>query len=337
MANLRNVMLVAVLAATAIASIAAFLLLGGAPSRLLVDAGLAAALGVIVWVTLSPTIARVDMLVEALRALARGDKHQRVNPDDFAGLADVARALNEVAASMTEGEDPNLGPVRAQPRPGRPPRRENVDDPLLSDHPELGPVRVMKKSEGEKSDKVEKPEKSERPASERPVRAVSDKDEPAPPVTRPATSLSGSEAVGEPRPMRRRDDESAPNSKPNGKPESSPPSDAARDAAARPESKAPGNDTAVDENPRAAASDVRSVEPEIAKIPSRAELEALFQEFVARKKSKDESVVDLDLDAFAQTIQGECERLIAAHHCKGVRFEVAEVDGEVSLRPRLLR
>jgi hypothetical protein len=96
---------------------------------------------------------------------------------------------------------------------------------------------------------------------------------------------------------------------------------------------APTNDTSIDSAPR---SDVKSDEA-IAQVPSRGELETLFQDFVAAKKSHDESVADLDFDAFAQTIQGECERLIVAHQCKGVRFEVTEQDGEVSLRPRLLR
>ena len=70
-------------------------------------------------------------------------------------------------------------------------------------------------------------------------------------------------------------------------------------------------------------------------LPTRAEIEALFREFVDAKKGKEDG--DLDLDAFAQTLLSEGERLIAAHQCKGVRFAVAEQDGEVSLRPRLIR
>src|SRR6185437_5036948 len=75
-------------------------------------------------------------------------------PDDFAGLADVARALNEVAASLTENEDPNLGPVKREPHPTykkRPERPavtpDDAGEAVMSDHPELGPVRMMKKKE----------------------------------------------------------------------------------------------------------------------------------------------------------------------------------------------
>jgi len=97
------------------------------------------------------------------------------------------------------------------------------------------------------------------------------------------------------------------------------------------------NDTAVD-GPRAASDPGgNGSEAPVSVMPTRAELEALFSEFVTAKKGRDESVSDLDLEAFAQTIQGECERLLQAHACKGVRFEVTEQDGEVSLRPRLIR
>lgn len=262
MAKLRTTLLIAVVAATAISAIAGYFVLNGSGGRLLVDAGLAIALAAIVAVMLSPTVNRVDSLVEALRALARGEKHQRVRADEFAGLADVARAMNEVAASLTEGDDPNLGPVRSEPRPGHLPThtvKKQVplpaidDDPEVSAHPEIGPVRVLKKRAG------------------------------------------------------------------------------APDNGERPQTAAPTNDTNVDEKVR---SDIKD---DIAQVPSRAELESLFQEFVAAKKSHEEGVADLDFDAFAQTIQGECERLISAHQCKGVRFEVTMQDGEVSLRPRLLR
>ena len=297
MANLRNAILVAVLAATAIAAIAGTFVVGGPPSRLLVDAGLFAALGIIVFVMLSPTVKRVDALVEALRALARGERQQRVNPDDFAGLGEVARAMNEVAASMTEGEDPNLGPVKSQPHPtfkkrperATPPPRE-LDEPDLSDHPELGRVRVLKKKE--------KP-----------------------------SELTMSEAISEAM-------ATAQAKARNGTPLPAP-------STGRPEKAAPQNDTHVDDVPRDARDSHIHGSDEIgvgqAAVPSRAELEALFQEFVAAKKSHQENVADLDLNAFAQTIEGECERLILAHQCKGVRFEVTMQDGEVSLRPRLLR
>ena len=295
MASLRNAILVAVLAATAIAAIAGYFL-GGPPSRLLVDAGLAIALAIIIVVMLNPTMQRTSLLVEALRALARGDRHQRVNADDFAGLAEVARAMNEVAASLTESEDPNLGPVKSQPHPTfkkkieRPARKEpsvDFDDPEVSNHPELGQVRVMKKREGP----------SETTLGEAISEAIAAKN---------AKNGNGSRP---PSPA-------------------APPIMAAQEA--RPQKAAPHNDTAIDDAPR---SDI-SGEPQ---IPTKNDLESLFQEFVAAKKSHDENVADLDFDAFAQTIQGECERLISAHQCKGVRFEVTMQDGEVSLRPRLLR
>ncbi len=281
MRNLRNAMLIAVVATTAVAAIVGFFL-GGPPTRLLVDAGLAIALAVIVGVMLSPTLACTDSLVEGLRALARGDRHQRLNPDLFAGLGDVARAANEVAASLAEGEDANLGPVKSVPRvktQRRPPSIVN------SEHPEIGTVRKL---------------------------------------ARPETSSAASDApqANKTRVL------------------SAPPEDAAASLSdvlayetRTPATGATGNDTSIDSAPRERADNEHAT----AKVPSLAELEGLFADFVAAKKARGDGVQDLDADAFTQTILGECERLMAAHRCKGVRFEITEQDGEVSLRPRLLR
>ena len=75
-----------------------------------------------------------------------------------------------------------------------------------------------------------------------------------------------------------------------------------------------------------------------AAMPSRDELQRLFDEFRREKRAAGQGdSIDVDFDAFAETIIGESERLIVEHRCRGVRFEVAVADGEVSLRPRLLR
>jgi hypothetical protein len=75
-----------------------------------------------------------------------------------------------------------------------------------------------------------------------------------------------------------------------------------------------------------------------AQLPGRDELHVLFNEFVQAKKAAGvDDGLDVDFDAFADTIRGESERLIVEHACRGVRFEVAVAEGEVSLRPRLVR
>jgi hypothetical protein len=81
------------------------------------------------------------------------------------------------------------------------------------------------------------------------------------------------------------------------------------------------------------------IEPALpAAMPSRDELQRLFDEFRREKRAAGQGdSIDVDFDAFAETIIGESERLILEHRCRGVRFEVAVADGEVSLRPRLLR
>lgn len=359
MRNLRNIMLVAVVAAAALAAIGGFFL-GGPPIRILVDAGLAVALAIIVAVMLSPTVARTEALVEALRALARGDKHQRVNPDEFAGLAEVARAMNEVAASLTENIDPNLGPVKSTPRPksGRQnlPRPERVDDPRaiveMSDHPEIGPVRVMKKQEpiplapGKNGDATTKGAAvaAASAASTASASVAAKKEERAEASMSASMSASTSSAPSSGVFAAMPESGSTPVSSVSSVSNVSNVSKDAKAGAERPTTAAATNDTNVDAAPRSdigpatsSSSGASASDAPMATVPSRAELEALFQEFVAAKKSHDEAVADLDFDAFAQTIQGECERLISAHRCRGVRFEVTMQDGEVSLRPRLLR
>lgn len=279
-----------------------------ARSLLAVDAGMLVALALCVWVLLGPTLKRVDDLVEALRALARGEKHTRVDAAEFAGLADVARALNEVAAALCENDDPNLGPILKKardqpteihkvpkpgvannraPAPAEPHRNfvskddDDVDD-SVSAHPEIGAVRVRtKKGDAVKPTPEAKPEPSETPTTgaaavveAAPQKPASEPPKPEPTVTTPA---------------RRSDD-----------------------------------DTVIEpaEEPR---------------LPERAELLVLFSEFVKEKKAANHEDVDVDFDAFSETILAECERLVQEHNCRGVRFEVAIADGEVSLRPRLLR
>lgn len=376
MASLRRALLLFVCAATAGASIVGYLVLGGTASRLIVDAALLLSLALIVWFTLTPSVTRVEQMVEVLRALARGDRHQRVNAEEFAGLADIARGVNEVAASLTEHEDTNLGPVQARPRLNT--RPTHVVKP--GEGSDLGQVRVHKRSEPaaptekprERTREPQAPARadsappkgaapSERstPPSDPPARAAEakaePKEEPKPAaraetgagiVSRPeldpdafepapggavpsavrSAALSGD--VGEPRKRSRARSILAPpaGSEPSG------PVDVERPAVA-----APSNDTAIDPAPGSAEAGSNGSQAPLSVMPSRAELEVLFSEFVTAKKGKDESVSDLDLEAFTQTIQGECERLLQAHSCKGVRFEVTEQDGEVSLRPRLIR
>lgn len=364
MASLRRALLLFVCAATAGASIVGYLVLGGTASRLIVDAALLLSLALIVWFTLTPSVTRVEQMVEVLRALARGDRHQRVNAEEFAGLADIARGVNEVAASLTEHEDTNLGPVQARPRLNT--RPTHVVKP--GEGSDLGQVRVHKRSEP--APPTEKPRErtrepqaparadsappksaapSERstPPSDPPARAAEAKAEPKPAtraetgagiVSRPELDPDAFEPapggavisgdVGEPRKRSRARSILAPpaGSEPSG------PVDVERPAVP-----APSNDTAIDPAPGSAEAGSNGSQAPLSVMPSRAELEALFSEFVTAKKGKDESVSDLDLEAFTQTIQGECERLLQAHSCKGVRFEVTEQDGEVSLRPRLIR
>jgi hypothetical protein len=95
----------------------------------------------------------------------------------------------------------------------------------------------------------------------------------------------------------------------------------------------------ADAAPETAATAATVIEPAPPPaMPTRDDLQRLFNEFLREKRASGQGeTLDVDFDAFAETIVGETERLIVEHRCRGVRFEVAVADGEVSVRPRLLR
>ncbi len=386
---LRRNLLIGVVLAVVVASVAGFLL---DPSsfrvRVFIDAGLLGTLVIVVLAATSPGATKVQELVDALRELSLGHRERRVNPDEFGPYAEIARAVNEVAASLTEHDDKNLGPVQSRPRiPHRYERKEE------SDHPDVGAVRVRTKTSGANepapgtSTSARSPEKPGAPPPLPPTpvatpskaraaapplpakqaapapRDPSAPPAPAAPSTPPEAAESSAPAPSStppapsaaslaPAPPVAREPSTPPTSARASTPSSDdapstipPPSDPVPATAMQ---TATGNDTIIDVAAPAASRpppDESKPGPpgssQIAEgqaaVPSRDELEALFHEFVTAKKAHGESAGDLDFDAFADTIAGECERLIRAHECKGVRFEVTMQDGEVSLRPRLLR
>ncbi len=58
----------------------------------------------------------VKELVEAMRALSIGYKDRRLDTSRFKELDEVARVFNELAASLSDIHDPNLGPLKVRAR-----------------------------------------------------------------------------------------------------------------------------------------------------------------------------------------------------------------------------
>jgi hypothetical protein len=358
-----------------------------------------------VWVLLQPTVSRLDELVEALRAFARGERQTRVHPADFAGLADVARAVNDVGASLCENDDPNLGPVQRKVRekaPLRPPSEE--PRPSATQPERVGPPRLPPRRpaiiDGDDVGEVRKQQRPRQPSASpsppqppaapapAPLRAEATPPAPAPPPssvdvaidsgfgpaestapTTPPQPIVESEGVAEPRAGRkhRRKAKRAASMAASMKPSSSSSlpqpaigadDDEITDTGGRTISGSGSGEGTVEPvepvepmehvEPVGAPSTMRSgaaeppatvIEPAPpAAMPSRDELQRLFDEFRREKRAAGQGdSIDVDFDAFAETIIGESERLIVEHRCRGVRFEVAVADGEVSLRPRLLR
>ena len=347
-------------------------------SLVVVDAGLIVALAVAVQVLLSPTMGRLDDLVEALRALARGERQTRVQPDDFAGLADVARAVNDVAASLCENDDPNLGPVKKVVR-STPVRRPISDSPRpsaggsgavrratledIADAPAIGEVRPSRKPVALPTQATSATAKLPAPVAV-PVlvpvpRAVVEPSEPVDvndsllPTELPRAVLDN-DGVSEPRPSRkalRKAKKAARNESvlpqpamlseplPAPEPELSIAVDATLEPVVVVEIPPVAADVVVTPAIATTTSQDTIIEPAPEpELPTRDELRRLFDEFLSAKRAAGQSEgLDVDFDAFADTISSESERLVQEHQCRGVRFEIAVAEGEVSLRPRLIR
>ena len=401
MTRLRHILVLGVVIAGVVGAAASLYVVNRDPTAglsalLAVQAGTIVALAVTVWVLLAPTVARLDELVEALRAFARGERHTRVNPVDFAGFADIARAVNDVGASMCENDDPNLGPVQRRPRE-KVARRPGSDGPRPSSAAS-GPVRrpttleEVADAPGVGEVRRHRPASAVPPPPPPPPKAANPSPPPPPPPAKaslggaavdvavdsvvepapselPAPIISG-EGVSEPRVSRKQKRmarKAAATSSTLPTSVSTPPTVLAFDDAPQRPIVADGDDH--DEFSDTGASDsgggregtesnehvviaavaaapavhvdgqptiIESSPP--VEMPGRPELQALFEEFRREKRGAGQGDNgDLDFDAFAETILAETGRLVAEHQCRGVRFEVAVADGEVSLRPRLLR
>ncbi len=392
-------------------------------SLVAIDAGLIVALAVAVHVLMGPTMGKLDELIEALRALSRGDRQTRLPADDFGGLAGVARAINDVGASLCENDDPNLGPIKKVAR-ATPVRRPISDNPRpssgnsgsvrkatleeVANAPGVGEVRPSKKpavlptitppSSSSTANVATSNAAPGAPATPTP-KAVAHPSaaanlpraaEPRLEVSAPHARISpfepaepsepsepsdandsilprsvGADGVSEPRPTRK----SAKKAKKAAaaaardsvlpgpalslpEPETIAPAavdasvDGVVDATLEPvavvEVAAPGDHTVVavidsDASSSSSSSSDTVIEPAL-ELPTRAELQHLFDEFLREKKAARQlDGLDVDFDAFVETIRSESERLVVEHQCRGVRFEIAVAEGEVSLRPRLIR
>ncbi|MCP4501909.1 MAG: hypothetical protein GY822_18280 [Deltaproteobacteria bacterium] len=329
--------------------------------------------------------ARIKELVEALRALTRGRHDSRLEHELFPkGLDEVARAFNEVAATLGEHDDPNLGPVVSQPRGSRPPTsanqstkpapampignerrgtKESLSDSEkssrnshsstpanenTSDHPELGEVRVMNQSQIKRAkDSVKKDAALKRAYYRSGKPAVKTQDSDAAQESAPSGENQSANAVKksyQKTSNMQNPPASAATSKTKAKKKGRQKRSAIDEVKSQSDlhSKNAADDAATiveparQTDPSATTSGI-DVDAQPSALPSREELKTLFDSFVAKKLENSEEVDDLDFDIFAETLLGECKRLVSDHACRGVRFEITVDSGEVSLLPRLMR
>lgn len=142
----------AIMGAVALATLFGFFITYGTSSqaawaRLFVDLGALTAIGAFLAALPRPEPLHTDVIVDAIRDLARGRYHTRIVGGDLGELDEIAQAFNELAGSLSDRVEIDLAEVRKPPQPLVP--RPPVPSAELehSYHPELGPVKAAHPSD----------------------------------------------------------------------------------------------------------------------------------------------------------------------------------------------
>jgi hypothetical protein len=422
--SMRVRVLVGVVVATAVSTGVALALLRQNAAEasfvvVAVNVALAFVSSLIIWWGMRARTKSSVRIAEFLRAISIGRQDSRLDPAKFGDLEDVARAANEIAAAVSEREDPAVGavkskkrdtpievptpePVRIGPVPVFPLRAPSTTDGAAdvqsrvgkkrgvgadSEHPEIGTVRVIQRRhskenmpaiavspEPESAPTTTADAQVEAPAEPREAEAVrapgdaaasrapNDDGRGGIDVSAPVVDATADakDRAGDPR--EGQGDVGAVESSSHSKievlparevdsaPHPIPSSDAAKTDVGRVERAARENEPSIDEEHTSSLLErhdtndttideaaVAATIPTTAADDERVRLRELFDEYILTKKAHDESVADLEFDAFATALSDERRKLIDAHRCRDVRFEIKVQAGEVSLLPRLIR
>ena len=143
MKDVRKSLLGALSLCVIIAAIAGFIIVFRANTtaawvRLVLDILLVGVIHFVVRDFVAPPRATATQITDALRELARGHYHKRLDAESFGDLTEAAHAFNELAGVMSDRLDPHVGVVRYRPKQNR-----DEADVNHSYHPELGSVRPI--------------------------------------------------------------------------------------------------------------------------------------------------------------------------------------------------
>ena len=151
MKDVRRAMLVVLTLSGLFAAIVGFFIVyrqgsNTAWARLPLDIGFIIAIHFIVRAYVAPPRATATQITDALRELARGHYHKRLDAESFGDLTEAAHAFNELAGVMSDRLDPHVGVVRYRPQLEA---QEGLSH--HSYHPELGSVRPLENQNMEES------------------------------------------------------------------------------------------------------------------------------------------------------------------------------------------
>lgn len=318
--------------------------------------------------SVAPPRATATQITDALRELARGHYHKRLDAESFGDLTEAAHAFNELAGVMSDRLDPHVGVVRYRPKSA--PDGADINH---SYHPELGSVRPIDHSkEADVTADDEQDSQAEGDALEASQAREEHLEELA---TNPETGAEDSSVASDDAAAETTEEtataEEAPEDASNetssqdGAPDETTADSSVSENEAVSEGEDEGESAETDEasdkpdapaerdavpETETAADDVSNEEAEapeeedpsenegaesIAPLPSEKEMEELHTRYNAIRLQFE--LPQVEFNDLVPVLMETAKALLDQHQCRAIRFEVKPQDGDVALLPKLIR
>jgi hypothetical protein len=296
---------------------------------------------IFIFLSFQPALQRSKQLSEALRTLARGEKEHRIKPESFRPFEDVARAINEVAASMCEDDDPNIGPIRIQPRVSSSEAtssqnivKRDVKTPTNTQHTLTAASTPFNKKSLDKDNDKDNVDGGDLGTPRPHQYEDSSRNKVAHQTTQGITKTLSTKKTSK-RTINKQSDSTPPTNSSSAAPATLAPIPAQTTQHIGEDLPLHQQDTMV-ETVRPSYS-MKSILPASSFLPDEQSLKKLFLDYVDAHTALDIRPPSTDIETFTDTIQKEAESLILQHQCQTVRFEIVTEHQIVSIRPRLIR
>jgi hypothetical protein len=279
----------------------------GALARIVIDVGVLAAVAFVLTMMPKKEPLRCDDIADAMREIARGRYHKRLNDMEFGELKPIAQAFNELAGTLADSQKSAEDALRYQV----PIRSELLGRGIVntahSIHPELGPVQTLEAFEAKELGA---------PNNRDLLQTVVSASARADLSSNELYEKNGSEIIADSADSI----STTAHSQDNANTDVDASSDADSDSDA----------FEADSIPTDSAATARDIMLTFEQL-----MPDLYKQFEQAHEVYQRRPISFA--AFESTVSQAREELIRAHQCRDVRFEVVFESGEVALRPKLIR